>query len=136
MKVIKQTNQEMPKVFEANKTQVNVGIAEVDGVYSYYTGIIENSENYSDETLIEMAEREARKMEMLEGDIYTLGGTEYQVSFTKDDGDGLMQVKSAFELGLTSTTIHFENGTKMLISAAEFGAFAAWFVTKRNGFFV
>ena len=136
MKIVQQTNQEMPKVFEANRTQVNVGIVEVDGVYSYYTGIIENPENYSDERLIEMAEREARKMGMLEGDTYTLGGIDYQVSFTKDDGDGLMQVKSAFELGLTSTTIHFDNGTRMPISAAEFGAFAEWFVTTRNGFFV
>ncbi|MGE4399388.1 MAG: hypothetical protein AB7D29_07695 [Campylobacterales bacterium] len=73
---------------------------------------------------------------MLNGGVYTLGNTDYRVSFTKDDGDGLMQVKSAFELGLTSTTIHFENGTKMPISAAEFGAFAAWFVAKRNEFFV
>ena len=73
---------------------------------------------------------------MLSGVPYPLDGVEYQLSFTSDDGNGLLQVKAAFELGLTSTTIHFENGTKMPITAAEFGAFAAWFVNKRNEFFV
>ena len=97
-------------------------------------------------TAEEIAEREAATAEeqakaerataMLNGAPYTLDGIDYQISFTKDDGDGLVQVKSAFELGLTSTTIHFDNGTKMPITSAEFGAFAAWFVQKRNEFFV
>ena len=43
--------------------------------------------------------KEQRAAAMLEGDIYPLAGVDYRVSFTKDDGDGLMQVKSAFELG-------------------------------------
>lgn len=137
MKIIKQTNQEMPKTFEANRTQINVGIKQLeDGSYSYTTVIIENPENYTDEALLEIASNAARSSAMLEGDTYTLDGKEYRVSFTKDDGDGLMQVKNAFELGVTSTTIHFANGTNMPISAAEFGAFAAWFVQKRNEFFV
>ena len=137
MKVIQQTNSERPNEFEANRTQINVGVKELDdGSYSYTTVIIENPENYTDEALLEIASNAARSSAMLEGDVYTLDGIDYKVSFTKDDGDGLAQVKSAFELGLTSTTIHFENGTKMLISAAEFGAFAAWFVAKRNEFFV
>ena len=94
----------------------------------------------------EIAEREAATAEeqakaerataMLSGAPYTLDGIEYQISFTKDDGDGLMQVKSAFELGLASTIIYFANGTKMLITAEEFEAFAVWFVNKRNEFFV
>jgi hypothetical protein len=84
----------------------------------------------------ELAEQSAqRKADMLEGEVYTLNGTDYQVSFTKDDGDGLVQVKSAFDLGLTSTTIHFDNGTKLPITAQEFPAFAAWFVERRNSFF-
>ena len=137
MKVIKQTNAIEPNTFEANRTQINVGVKELDdGSYSYTTVIIENPENYTDEALLEIASNAARSSAMLEGDVYTLDGKEYRVSFTKDDGDGIMQVKSAFELGLTSTTIHFENGTRMPISAAEFGAFAAWFVAKRNEFFV
>ena len=68
---------------------------------------------------------------MLEGEEYN----GYQISFTKDDGDGLVQVKSAFELGLTSTIIHFENGTKMPITAEEFPTFAVWFVERRDNFF-
>ena len=78
--------------------------------------------------------KEQRAAAMLEGDIYRLAGVDYRVSFTKDDGDGLMQVKAAFELGLTATNIHFANGTNMPIAATEFEAFALWFVTKRNGF--
>ena len=86
---------------------------------------------------IEAAQAKAeRAAAMLSGAPYTLDGIEYKISFTKDDGDGLVQVKAAFELGLPSTTIHFENGTKLPITAAEFLPFAEWFVTKRNGFFV
>ena len=80
--------------------------------------------------------KEQRAAAMLEGDVYTLDGKEYRVSFAKDDGDGIMQVKSAFELGLASTIIYFANGTKMPITAEEFEAFAVWFVNKRNEFFV
>jgi hypothetical protein len=84
----------------------------------------------------EQAEQTAkRKAQMLEGEVYTLNGADYQVSFTKDDGDGLVQVKSAFDLGLASTVIHFENGTKLSITAEEFPVFALWFVERRNNFF-
>ncbi len=71
-----------------------------------------------------------------DGDIYSIDNIEYKVSFTKDDADGLMQVSMAFNLGLTETVIHFENGTKMPIKNTEFEAFAIWFVGKRNSFFV
>jgi len=71
-----------------------------------------------------------------EGEIYTLNNVDYKVSFMKDDADGLMQVSMAFQLGLTETVIHFENGTKMPIKNTEFEPFAIWFVGKRNSFFV
>lgn len=74
----------------------------------------------------------ARKQSMLDGADYN--GT--VVSLTKDDGDGLVQVKSAFELGLTDTVIHFDNGAKLPMGVAEFPAFASWFVTERNKFFM
>lgn len=77
-----------------------------------------------------------RATAMLSGGSYTIGGTDYQISFTADDGNGMMQVRTAFDLGVEATTIHFENGTKMPITSAEFSAFAAWFVQKRNEFFV
>lgn len=78
------------------------------------------------------AEAEVRRKEvMLLGADYN----GYQVSFTAEDGNGMIQVKSGFELGLTSTTIHFENGVKMPITAEEFPAFALWFANERNKFF-
>ena len=76
--------------------------------------------------------KELRAAAMLEGADYN----GFQISFTRDDGDGLMQVKAAFELGLARTIIYFANGTKMPITAEEFEAFAVWFVNKRDEFFV
>ena len=71
-----------------------------------------------------------------EGEVYTLNGVDYQVPFMKDDADGVLQVKSAFDLGVTNTIIHFTNGTKMPITSSEFMEFAVWFANKRNSFFV
>lgn len=68
-----------------------------------------------------------------------LTGIDYQgsmISLTDVDGNGMLQVKAAFEMGLPSTTIHFKNGTKLPMTAADFPAFALWFVTERNRFFV
>lgn len=68
-----------------------------------------------------------------------LTGIYYQgnmISLTDVDGNGMLQVKAAFEMGLPSTTIHFKNGTKLPMAAADFSAFALWFVTERNRFFV
>ena len=70
------------------------------------------------------------------GEAYTLNDVDYKVSFMKDDADGMIQVSMAFQLGLTETVIHFENGTKMPIKNTEFEEFAIWFVCKRNSFFV
>ena len=70
-----------------------------------------------------------------EGVIYTLNDVDYQVPFMKDDADGLLQVKAAFDLGVTDTVIYFTNGTKMPIQASEFQEFAIWFANKRNSFF-
>ena len=72
-----------------------------------------------------------RKQAMLDGLEYN----GYIVSLTKDDGDGLAQVKNGFDLGLTDTVIHFENGIKMPITSDEFQEFALWFVNERNKFF-
>ena len=85
----------------------------------------------------ERAEAKAARLSaMLSGVPYPLDGVEYQISFTSDDGNGLLQVKAAFDLGVEATNIHFENGTIMPITAGEFSAFAAWFVAKRNEFFI
>lgn len=58
------------------------------------------------------------------------------VPFTKEDGDALLQVKAAFELGVTETIIHLSNGQKLPITAEAFPDFALWFATERNQFFV
>lgn len=66
-------------------------------------------------------------------------GVDYQglmISLTDVDGNGMIQVKAAFEMGLQSTTIHFKNGTKLAMTGSDFPAFALWFVTERNRFFV
>jgi hypothetical protein len=73
----------------------------------------------------------ARLERMLTGAEYS----GYQVSLTSEDGNGMIQVKNSFELGLISTVIHFECGTNMPINASEFTAFAEWFVAERNKFF-
>ena len=89
-----------------------------------------------EEQALKLEQSKARDEAMLAGVTYKINDTDYQVSFTKEDGDGLVQVKSAFELGLTQTTIHFSNGTKMPISSSERLEFALWFVNKRNEFFL
>jgi len=58
------------------------------------------------------------------------------ISFTKDDAIGVLQVKAAFELGLTETIIEFSNGTKLPMKVEEFEDFAKWFVRERNKFFI
>ena len=83
----------------------------------------------------EQVEKMQREKSMMEGFAYTLNGKEYTISVTKNDGDGLVQVKSAFDLGMTNTVIFFDNGTKLPINNEEFFVFAKWFVTKRNEFF-
>lgn len=60
----------------------------------------------------------------------------YMVPFMNEDAVGMLQVKAAFDMGITATNIEFSNGTIMPMSAADFPAFAAWFVAKRNGYFV
>ena len=82
-----------------------------------------------------MSDREAditRAEAMLAGQDY-MGS---MISLTDTDGNGMLQVKAGFDMGLTSTVIHFKNGTKLPMTIAEFPAFALWFVTARNSFFV
>jgi len=58
------------------------------------------------------------------------------ISFTSADATGLLQVKAAFELDVTSTNIRFSNGTVLPMTNTEFKAFAIWFTKKRNAFFI
>ena len=88
MNVIKQFNTELPAQFEANRTQVNVGITpvtkivdevEVEG-YTYLTVCFEHPETYTDDALFEIAKKQARTYELgkiiVEVDGYTLDADE------------------------------------------------------------
>lgn len=129
---------------ENGKAQVGQGTFVPPGFIEYIVGQEPNellealeTEKIEIERVNKTLEAErVRKKAMLDGDIYDINGTGYNISFTKIDGDGLMQVKSAFEMGLSSTILYFENGTKMPVNALEFIQFAKWFVNKRNEFFI
>ena len=88
------------------------------------------------EEIAEQTLKEEIAFKKSNGEVYTLNNVDYQVPFMKDDAYGVLQVKSAFDLGITNTVIYFTNGTKMPIQASEFMDFAVWFANKRNSFFV
>jgi hypothetical protein len=126
-----------------------VGVIADDAViptgFTYYTEGLEPLElktALDNESAKELAEATAKQAKtdrdnaMLAGSAYTLNGTVYQVSLTANDGNGMMQVKAGFDMGLSNTNIHFDNGTIVPIAVADFPAFAQWFVTERNKFFV
>lgn len=127
-----------------NKAKVGQGTFVPDGFIVYIVGqepdelliLLETEKQEQEEQALKLEQSKARDEAMLAGATYNLNNKDYQISFTKEDGDGLVQIKSAFELGLTQTTIHFSNGTKLLISSSEFLEFALWFVNKRNEFFL
>lgn len=121
------------------------GIASPIG--SYYEGeerdmVVGDRKAKSEEVAQYEANQLAKQTEQEGNDLRDkamLDGVEYQgamISLTDVDGNGMSQVKAAFEMGLTATTIHFKNGTKLPMTAAEFPTFALWFVTERNRFFV
>lgn len=71
-----------------------------------------------------------------------------QISVTKDDGDGMMQVEATFKRlrdAITNgklppeteikTVIHFKNGTKLPITETEFESFSLLFIIERGKFF-
>jgi len=58
------------------------------------------------------------------------------VSLTNRDALAMLQIKTAFELGVKSTNIKFENGTVMEMKAEDFKDFAIWFAIERNKFFI
>jgi len=141
MKIIKVQKQTQGyKVTTEDKKEYSIPYIECTFLYKETKAFIDNGGVIEDEfTPEEIAEQQAiyeSNTRKSEGEIYTLNDIDYKVSFMKDDADGMMQVSMAFQLGLTETVIHFENGTKMPIKNTEFEPFAIWFVGKRNSFFV
>jgi hypothetical protein len=78
---------------------------------------------------------QAIKDKKYNGVSYTLNDVDYMISLSSDDAMGMLQVQSAFNLGLEETNIHFVNGTVLPIKAEDFEDFALFFVTERNSFF-
>lgn len=70
-------------------------------------------------------------------DYTNLSGDVHKVSLTTEDANGLVQVKTAFEFGITETNFECSNGTIVPIKSIEdllhLGEFV---VTERNKFFV
>lgn len=72
MTVIQQFNTTLPAHFEANRTQVNVGIVPktkttMDGTvegYEYFTVCFEHPQTYTDAALFKIAKKEARSFEL------------------------------------------------------------------------
>ena len=88
MNIIKQFNTELPAQFEANRTQVNVGIVSTTKTieeqtkegYEYITVCFESPWMYTDEALLKIAKKEARSYELgkivVEVDGFLLDGDE------------------------------------------------------------
>jgi len=84
-----------------------------------------------------LLEQQKLEKELLRDNLM-LQGKEYNgsiISFTKEDGDGVVQVKIAFEMGLQETIIHFKCGTKLPMKVQDFNEFALWFIQERDKFF-
>lgn len=82
---------------------------------------------------VERLKDEAKKV----GKLYLLNGKEYIVPLDKDAQDAVTAITVAHIASLfMSTTMEFSNGVKMPITSADWMAFAQWFVTERNRFFV
>lgn len=107
-----------------------------DNEFSPFAGLINavldlttfSYEDISVEYQIEKAKKE--------GAIYTLNGVDYKISLTSDDAVGLMQIKTAFDLGVTNTVLHCANGTKVPLTPPDLMPLAQWFTQERNKFFV
>ena len=61
----------------------------------------------------------------------------YIVSLTNDDANGLIQVKTAFEMGISETNFYFENGTVIPLKSIDDLLHLGQFVSiERNKFFL
>ena len=94
-----------------------------------------------EEKVLEQSKAEQQKViqdrKNLGIDYTNLEGITYKVSLTTEDANGLIQVKTAFEFGITETNFECSNGTIVPIKSLEdllhLGEFV---VTERNKFFI
>jgi|GEM_PF-3807133 len=123
----------------AEQTGQSVGMHEANYIYISTREIVAQSDVDTATAIYkkEMAQAQAKadkKRAKLAGLKYASTGV--TVPFTADDALGLLQVQAAFQLGLAKTVIKFSNGQSLPISALDFPAFATWFATERNKFFI
>ena len=109
-----------------------------DGSINYISNEPQPTEEEIQAKIAELQEQEKQKQAIqkakTEGKPYKKG--QDPVSFTSEDAIGMLQVKTAFELGVTKTNIKFSNGTILPMTADGFVNFAEWFVEQRNSFFI
>ena len=120
-----------------------------DGVFVSYSI---NAEEYKqwhsegNEPESEFTEEELQKQEELKAsndrkylgiDYTNLENEVYKVSLTNDDANGLIQVKTAFEMGISETNFYFENGTVVSLKSIDDLLHLGQFVSiERNKFFL
>lgn len=103
-------------------------------VYKHYTSDMDIDTDKE----LELANEEFNKDRKNNGTAYTKAdGTEYLVSLTAEDANGLVTVKVGFDMGsVTSTNFVFSNGTIVPIASLdELLHLGAFIVTERNSFF-
>ena len=127
-----------------------------DNGATFYDGAIGNGREATPEEVAQYEAWQLAKQTEQETntarDSLMLKGFKYNgldISITKEDGDGMMQVDASFnrlKLALANgelpsntiiqTVIHFKNGTKLPISDTEFSAFSLQFMLERGKFFI
>lgn len=86
-----------------------------------------------------LEQKETLRLEALEQIEHQKMNADYNgvnLSLSSKDALGLLQVQSAFALGVPETNFQFENGTKLLVKADEFVALSTWFAVERNKLFM
>ena len=93
---------------------------------------------FTDEEILKQEEIKASSDKKYVGIEYTnLTDEVYVVSLTNDDANGLIQVKTAFEMGITETNFYFENGTIVPLKSADDLLHLGQFISiERNKFFL
>ena len=75
---------------------------------------------FTEEELLKQLETKAIYDKKYVGIEYTnLNDEVYKVSLTNDDANGLIQVKTAFEMGITETNFYYENGTVVPLASID-----------------
>ena len=92
---------------------------------------------FTEEELLKQSETKAIYDKKYVGIEYTnLNDEVYIVSLSNDDANGLIQVRTAFEMGITETKFYFENGTVVPLKSVDdllhLGQFVSVERNKRN----